>query len=120
MHHTYIFVTIILAVYSQLIIKWQVGMAGELPAGSIEKVGFLLQILFKPWVISGLTATFLSGLTWIAAMTKFPINYAYPFTSLSFILILIGSSVFFHEVITLPKAIGTSFIIAGVIIASQG
>lgn len=120
MHHTYIFVTIILAVYSQLIIKWQVGMAGELPAGSIEKVLFLLQILFKPWVISGLTATFLSGLTWMAAMTKFPINYAYPFTSLSFILILIGSSVFFHEVITLPKAIGTSFIIAGVIIASQG
>ena len=119
-HHIYIFLTVILVVYSQLIIKWQVGLAGELPVEIVDKVLFLLQILFRPWVISGLTATFLSGLTWMAAMTRFPINYAYPFTSLSFILILIGSSVFFHESITIPKAIGTSFIIAGVIIASQG
>ena len=119
-HHIYIFLTIILVVYSQLVMKWQVGLAGELPVGIFDKVLFLLQILFRPWVISGLTATFLSGLTWMAAMTKFPINYAYPFTSLSFILILIGSSMFFQESITIPKAIGTGFIVAGVIIASQG
>ena len=120
MYHIYIFLTVILVVYSQLIMKWQVGMAGELPIGIVEKITFLIQILFRPWVISGLTATFLSGLTWMAAMTRFPINYAYPFTSLSFILILIGSSVFFHEAITIPKAIGTGFIVTGVIIASQG
>lgn len=119
-HHIYIFLTVILVVYSQLIMKWQVGLAGELPLGVIDKIWFLLGVLFRPWVISGLAATFLSGLSWMAAMTKFPINYAYPFTSLSFLLILVFSSIFFQEAITLNKAIGTGLIVAGVIVASRG
>ena len=52
-------------------------------------------------------------------MTKFELSYAYPFTSVGFVLVLILSAVFFHEAITIPKVIGMVLIVAGIIIGSQ-
>ena len=118
-HHIYIFLTVVLVVYSQLVMKWQVGLAGDLPIGIIDKVLFLLQILFRPWVISGFAGAFLASLSWMAAMSKFPLSYAYPFMSLAFVLVLAFSSLFFQESVTLPKVIGMALIVAGIIIGSQ-
>jgi multidrug transporter EmrE-like cation transporter len=51
-------------------------------------------------------------------MTKFELSYAYPFTSLAFLLVLILSGAFFHEPITVPKLIGTALVMMGIAIAS--
>jgi multidrug transporter EmrE-like cation transporter len=120
MAHLYILLTIILTVYGQIIIKWQVNSAGEFPVETNEKLFFVLRLLLNPWVISSFTCAFLAALSWMAAMTKFTLSYAYPFTSLTFVLVLTLSAVFFHDSITLPKAIGMGLIVAGIVIGSQG
>jgi uncharacterized membrane protein len=56
----------------------------------------------------------------MAAMTKFSLSYAYPFMSLSFVLVVALSSVFFQDSITAPKAVGITLIVAGIIIGSKG
>jgi uncharacterized membrane protein len=56
----------------------------------------------------------------MAAMTKFPLSYAYPFMSLSFVFVVGLSAVFFQDSITLPKAVGIILIIAGLVIGSKG
>src|SRR5215210_1405680 len=101
----YLFIagTILLTVYGQIITKWQVGLAGPMPISLDGRVAFLARLLFNPWVISSLTAAFLAFLFWIGAMTKFQLSYAYPFTSLSFVLVLLLSAVLFRESITIPK-----------------
>lgn len=119
MNHLYILLTILFTVYGQLVIKWQVQLAGAFPQDNIQKLQFIIKLLINPWVISSLICAFLASLSWMAAMTKFPLSYAYPFMSLAFVLVMFLSAVFFQEAITLPKALGLAFIVLGIIIGSK-
>ena len=119
MSHIYIFLTILLTVYGQIVIKWQVSLAGLMPLGINNKLVFMIRLLLNPWIISGLLGAFLASLTWMVAMTKFTLSYAYPFVSLSFVLVLICSNIFFKDPITVNKSIGMGLIILGVIFGSK-
>lgn len=120
MGYLYILGTILFTVYGQLIIKWQVANAGPFPGDATEKIWFLLRLVFNPWVITSLVGAFLAFLCWMAAMTKFDLSYAYPFMSLSFVFVLVLSGLFFHEPVTMAKALGVIFIMAGIIIGARG
>lgn len=118
--YLYIALTVLLTVYGQLILKWQVSQAGILPVGTGAKIGFLFGLFLNPWIVSGFLAAFLASLCWMAAMTKFNLSHAYPFMGLSFVLVLIGSGVFFGEAVTPLKIVGTALIVIGITVASQG
>ena len=120
MSFLYIFGTIFLTVYGQLIIKWKMSEAGPLPQTFIAKVIFLTNMMLNPWIISSFTAALIAALCWMAAMTKFDLSYAYPFMSLSFVFVLILSGILFHEPITPLKVIGLGFIIAGIFLGARG
>ncbi len=107
-------------VYSQLIMRWQVSLAGPLPAGGTDKIFFILRLLGNPWVLSGIFATFLAGVSWMLAMTKFEISYAFPWASLNFVLILLFSVLLFGESVTAPKVIGTILVMAGIGVLAKG
>jgi multidrug transporter EmrE-like cation transporter len=115
----FVFLTIASAVYSQLVIKWRVGHAGVLPAALNQKIVFLVGLLCDPWVISAIIVTFLGGISWMIAMTRVELSYAYPFIGLVFVLILVSSSLLFHEAITTSRVIGVLLVIAGIIVASR-
>jgi len=119
MSHIYILLTILFTVYGQLIIKWQVNAAGILPDKLTEKLSFIFSLLLNPWIITGLLSAFLASLFWMAAMTKFPISYAYPFMSLAFVLVVFLGATFFNEPVTLSKIVGLAAIVAGIVISSQ-
>lgn len=117
--HVYIFLTVFFSVLSQLIIKWKM-LEYSLDNRSIyEKFSFVLEMLLNPFIILSIILTLLSGLSWMIAMTKFDISYAYPFTSLGFVLILLCSHLLFNESITLYKLIGVLCIIIGIVIISR-
>jgi multidrug transporter EmrE-like cation transporter len=118
--HIYIFMTVIFTVYSQLIMRWQVSNAGEPPSDIIGKISYLVGLLTNPYVLSGVASTFLAGISWMLAMTKFDISYAYPFVSLNYILILIAGFFLFNEPINLTKIAGSGLVIIGIIIISKG
>lgn len=119
MKYLYVYFTIIFAVISQLIVKWRMTHFGQLPEKNIDKLFFLIHSLVDPFIIISIILTLLSGLCWMAAMTKLDISSAYPFMSLSFILILILSSVFFNEPISEYKIVGLFFIIIGIFFSSK-
>lgn len=120
MSYFYIFCTILLTVYGQLVIKWQVLKAGSFPEDGVEKFWFLFHLLLNPWVISAFLAAFLASLTWMAAMTKLQLSHAYPFMSLAFVFVMLLSGMLFNEPITTPKVVGVMLVIIGLIIGSQG
>src|SRR4051794_31687322 len=76
--HVYIASTILFTVYSQLVMRWQVGLVGPLPPDVPGKIGFVVHLLLNPWVLSGVAATFLAGVSWMMTMTKFQLSYAFP------------------------------------------
>jgi len=117
--HTYILATVLLAVYSQLIMRWQVSAAGPLPPEFSGKVGFIVTLLLNPWVLSGLVATFLSGVAWMMAMTKFEISYAYPFVGLNFVLVPAAGVLLFNEGMSLQKLLGTGLVVLGIVVIAR-
>lgn len=120
MSYVYVLCTILLTVYGQLIIKWQVLKAGALPEDSTEKIWFLLQLLLNPWVMSAFLAALLASVTWMAAMTKLQLSHAYPFMSLAFVLVMLFSGWLFNEPITTPKMVGVALVILGLAVGSKG
>lgn len=120
MSYVYIALTILLTVYGQLVIKWQVLEAGPFPEVTVERLLFLARLFQNLWVISALLAAFLASVAWMAAMTKFQLSHAYPFMSASFVLVLICSAILFQEPITTPKIVGLGLIVLGIAVGSQG
>lgn len=119
MGYFYIFGTIFFTVYGQLILKWKIDRAGSPPEAGVEKLIFLFKLLLDPIILSGFLSAFIASLFWMAAMTKFNISYAYPFMSLSFVLVFVLSIFLFQEPVTMQKVIGLALIVLGIIVTSQ-
>jgi|SRR6266487_683223 drug/metabolite transporter (DMT)-like permease len=116
----YILGTVLFTVYGQIVVKWRVSKSSALPDAFSQKIFFLLSMIWDPWVLSSIVAGFFAFLCWMAAMTKFELSYAYPFMSLSFLLVLILSAILFQEPLTVSKVVGVGLIVAGIIIGSRG
>lgn len=118
--HSFIALTIALTVYSQVMIRWQMSQLLPPPTALGPKFLFLLQALFRPWIMSSVVATFLAGLCWMAVLSRFPLSYAFPFMALNFVLVLFASALFFNEPLTLAKIAGNMLIVAGVFVLAIG
>lgn len=120
LRYTYIAGAVLLTTYGQMILKWQLSKAGVLPDPLLARLWFLLSQLRSPWILSGLAAAGVAALCWMAALTQFQLSHAYPFMSLSFVLVLVLSAVFFGEAATAPRVIGIILILAGALVGSRG
>ena len=118
----YVFIagTVLLTVYGQLVLKWQVGLAGPMPQAPADQVMHIFTLLMRPWVLSGLAAAFGASLFWMAAMTKFELSKAYPYMALNFVLVGLIAVPLFGEAVNLPKMIGMLMVVIGLVILSQG
>jgi multidrug transporter EmrE-like cation transporter len=117
--HSYIASTVFFTVYSQLIMRWQVSQAGVLPLDFMGKIQFVAQLFLNPWILSSILSTLFAGISWMLAMTRFEISYAYPWVSLNFVLMLVFGVLLFDESFNLAKVFGTLLIIAGVVLIAR-
>jgi multidrug transporter EmrE-like cation transporter len=120
MSYFYVACTVLLTVYGQIIIKWQVLAAGAFPESPGEKALFLGRLLINPWIVSALAAALAAAVTWMAAMTRLDLSHAYPFLSSVFVLVPLFSILLFNEPLTSPKVIGLALIVTGIIVGGQG
>ena len=119
MNHIYIVMTIVFTVVGQILLKHGVNQLGDLPGDWASAFKFLLLAVFDPWVFGGLLCAFLGALSWIAAMTKFQLSYAYPFMAITFALTPILGFFMLHEQITTAKISGIILIVLAVILISR-
>lgn len=116
----YVGPTVLLIVYSQLVIKWRIPSLGALPAADFDKAVFLFKALFDPYVASGFIAAFLGSLAWLAAISKIPLSVGFPaYYGLTFAFVILGSAWVLNEQITSFKLIGAGLILLGVLVGSM-
>lgn len=119
----YLFIigTVLLTVYGQVVFKWQVDKIQVSTASGLNaQVEFVVRLLLNPWIVSSLAAAFLASLSWAGALRYFELSYAYPFTSLSFVLVMGLGIWLFKETFSFAKLTGVGLIVLGLIIASRG
>jgi multidrug transporter EmrE-like cation transporter len=114
----YVGITVLLTIYGQLVVKWQVLRHGHVPAGIQGKVSFFANLLLDPWVLSALAGGFVAALAWMMALSKLELSKAYPFTALSFVTVLLLSGLLFGESITYAKVAGVTLVIAGLMVGT--
>lgn len=120
MSYFFVFLTVFLTIYGQLVVKWQVSKAGTFPAEMVGRFSFLFQLLLNPWILSSFLAAFFAAVSWMAAMTKLSLGEAYPFTVLSFVMVIYLSHILFNDPLTWAKIGGTVLIAAGILLGSRG
>lgn len=119
MKYVFLTGTLLFTVYAQMILKWQVMQLSAMPIEWWPRVRWALAFVFRPWLLSCFTAGFLAFACWSAVLREMPLSRAYPFMGLSFILVAWLSSLFFAEVLSVRKLLGTVLVIIGLVFASQ-
>lgn len=65
------------------------------------------------FILLGYAVLLMRGLVWIAVLREVPLSFAYPFISLSYVLVLVLADRVFGEAITGRHLAGTALIVAG-------
>ena len=121
LNHFYLLLAISFSIVSQLIIKWKMSVFSFDDYETWQdKFALAFSMLLNPYIIISLFLTLLAGVTWMIAMTKFEISYAYPFTLLGLVLVTIFSVVFFGESVNTYKLSGIVLIVLGIVVISKG
>ena len=69
-----------------------------------------------PWVLLGLVIFAVSAIAWLGALSRVPLNVAYPFNALGYIVILAASVVVLHERANLLTWAGSLLVVSGLLI----
>ena len=109
--------SVVSATFGQVLFKKGVLITGEVTLKS-SIAGELLKLLLNPVIFSGLILYVVSTVLWLIALSKTTLNFAYPFTALTFGLVMISSRVIFMENIPALRYFGILLIIIGVFVSS--
>ena len=118
MKYFYIPGTLLFTVYGQMILKWRITKLNwSMVDGNLnEKIIHYLKLLFDPFVFSCFVSAFIASVCWTMAMTKFEITTAYPFMSISPVIVFLLGIFILNETFTIGKVIGLALIILGSIV----
>jgi len=115
----YIMVSVLTGAVGQVLLKKGMGSIGPLTL-TVSQLGSTLWCIgTNPYVILGL-AIYVSGTVfWLVALSRVELSYAYPFASLSYVVMLAASWLLFHENISLVRLLGTLVVGVGVFLISR-
>lgn len=79
----------------------------------------LIEITEHPLLLLAIILIFSGGLLWLVAMSKFELSFLYPFLSINFLIIIVGSQILLKEEVNLYRYLSVVLIISGLIIISR-
>lgn len=104
--------SILLGATGQFLLKLGMMNFSNVTANNIW--GQLIHIFFTPAIFIGFACFGLSSVLWLVVLARWELSMAYPMVSLGYVLAFILAGIFLHEVFTLPKIIGSTFILIGI------
>jgi len=103
-----------LAATGQLMLKHGMQLATARARGSHGSL--VIAAATTPWVLLGLVVFAVSAVAWLGALSRVPLNVAYPFNALGYIVILAASVVVLHERANLLTWAGSLLVVSGLVI----
>jgi len=110
--------SVLIATCGQVYFKKGMSIVGEISMGKNYIFTGVIKIITSPFVIFGLIFYAFSTILWLIALSKCDLNYAYPFTALTFVLVMVASYVILHEAISPTRILGVTLICLGFILSA--
>jgi multidrug transporter EmrE-like cation transporter len=117
-----ILVSVTLAAVAQLTLKHginQVTHQGSQPLVLTDPAGTFTRIISNGAVWLGLVIFGLSAFVWLIVLSRASLSFAYPFASLTYVIILLFDRFVLDQSIPGIRYVGVAFIIAGIILISR-
>lgn len=115
-----VLLTAVMTMGANLMLRAGIDAAGGFsPGGVFELLMTVLKLFLQPLFAIGFVAYFLASVVWFRVVATEPLSIAYPIlVSLTFTLVTAGAVVFFHESLSVQKALGLTVILVGIAIIS--
>lgn len=113
--------SVVFGVAGQLSLKHGVGLVSaqshqrivnSLDPGSM--IAFLSNAVLNRFVILGFLSYLISAASWLIALSRMDLSFAYPMISVGYIIVVILSKLIFDEPVTTLRIAGTLFVCFGV------
>lgn len=117
-----ILVSVVLAALAQLTLKHgmtQVTNHGAVPLDLKDPMGTVRRVITSPSVLLGLATFVLSAAVWLVVLSKVSLSFAYPFVSLTYVLILLFDRFVLHDTVSPLRWAGVALIVAGIVLVSR-
>ncbi len=119
MNYLLLLITILGTVISQIILKYGQAVLSYPKEWNIKQIFLAVtNNFFNVYFISAVFFALIAAFSWTLAIQKFNLSVAYPFMSLTYVLIFAASYFLFGESISVYQLIGMFFIIMGIIFIS--
>lgn len=105
----------LLVTYSQLIVKWRSGTAGN--ETTLDFSSQLFKFLSDPVILSAYGAALFASFAWLYVVTKLPLTVAFPvYIGMTFAMVLLGGWFFLSEALTATKLVSVLLIFGGIVL----
>lgn len=108
-----------LAAVAQLTLKAGMNRVTEANGAATLSGGSLKAIASNPVVWAGLALFGLSALAWLFVLSRTSLSFAYPFASLTYLLIVLVDRFVFHEEVPPARWVGVALIMAGIVLVAR-
>jgi len=113
-----LFAVLALTVYGQLMLKSRALLHAAEFTGIQATLHYLALMFTDIGVVSALGAAVVAATCWMLAIARLDVGYAYPFMALSFVLVPVGSTLFFAEPLPKIQLLALALIVAGVTLSA--
>ena len=117
-----ILLSVLLAALAQLTLKHgmnQVTRHGEIALDLGAPVETFRRIVLNVSVLAGLSLFVLSAAVWLIVLSRVSLSFAYPFASLTYVLILLFDRLILHDAVSGLRWGGVALIVAGIVLISR-
>ena len=115
----YILISVLGGAVGQILLKKGMTSMGAITLSPGQLPSTLWRYATNPYVVIGLIIYVCGTVFWLAALSRVDLSYAYPFASLSYVIMLAASWLLFHENITPVRLAGTLIVALGVLVISR-
>jgi multidrug transporter EmrE-like cation transporter len=98
---------------SQMLLKRGMSIIGTFDFSGQSMQRVLPVVALNPYVIGGLTVLVISMALHLMVLSRVELSYAYPFLSVSYVLVLVAGFLWFGETINASRLIGVALICVG-------
>lgn len=114
-----ILVSVTLAALAQLTLKYGMNQVRDASGVVQMNAASLRSIATTPAVWAGLFIFGFSAIVWLAVLSRASLSFAYPFASLTYVIILLFDRFLLHDQVPALRWGGVALIMTGIVLVAQ-